>query len=128
MLVGLKTDLRHKKTCIDMLKTQGLTPVTTEQGKAVAKKMGAGYMECSSKEMKGVEEIFERAILTVVSNDRRNLEMQAASAGANASFSSSVGGAGGRTVGGVTYGGGGAGANFPGIGGLKKKKRKCVTF
>ena len=72
ILVGLKSDLRYKKTCIDMLKTQGLTPVTTEQGMAVAKKMGAQYMECSSKEMRGVDEIFERAILTVVSNDRRN--------------------------------------------------------
>lgn len=57
-----------------MLKTQGLTPVTTEQGMAVAQKMGAQYMECSSKEMRGVDEIFERAILTVVANDRRNQE------------------------------------------------------
>ncbi len=67
-----------------MLKTQGLTPVTTEQGLAVAKKMGAGYMECGSKEMTGVEEIFEQALLTVVANDRRNLEAQAAGNGANA--------------------------------------------
>lgn len=90
-----------------MLKTQGLTPVTTEQGLAVAQKMGAQYMECSSKEMKGVEEIFDHAILTVVANDRKNLEMQAA--GSNAS-------------------GGGAG----GIGGIgplkKKKKRKCIAL
>ncbi|KAK3185808.1 RHO4 protein [Lecanicillium sp. MT-2017a] len=72
ILVGLKSDLRYKRTCIDMLKTQGLTPVTTEQGMAVAQKMNAQYMECSSKEMLGVDEIFERAILTVVANDRRN--------------------------------------------------------
>lgn len=63
-----------------MLKTQGLTPVTAEQGMAVAKKMGAQYMECSSKEMRGVDEIFEMAILTVVANDRRNLETPIASA------------------------------------------------
>lgn len=66
MLVGLKSDLRNKRTCIDLLKTQGLTPVTTIQGKAVAQKMGAMYMECSSKEMSGVHEIFETAIHTVV--------------------------------------------------------------
>jgi Ras homolog gene family, member A len=58
-----------------MLKTQGLTPVTQEQGKAVAQKMGALYMECSSKEMTGVDEIFEQAILTVVGNDRSHTQL-----------------------------------------------------
>lgn len=72
ILVGLKSDLRTKRTCIDLLKTQGLTPVTREQGMNVAQKMGARYMECSSKEMTGVEEIFTEAINTVVANDRRN--------------------------------------------------------
>lgn len=62
ILCGLKSDLRHKKTCIELLKTQGLTPVTQAQGKAVADKMGALYMECSSKEMSGVHEVFETAI------------------------------------------------------------------
>lgn len=81
ILVGLKSDLRYKKTCIEMLRTQGLTPVTTEQGLAVAAKMGAHYMECSSREMVGVDEIFEHAILTVVANDRRNLEAAAAANG-----------------------------------------------
>lgn len=74
MLVGLKSDLRYKRNCIDMLKTQGLTPVTTEQGMSVAQKMNAQYMECSSKEMRGVDEIFERAINAVVANDRRNVQ------------------------------------------------------
>lgn len=66
LLLGLKSDLRYKKTCIDLLKTQGLTPVTTEQGKAVAARMGAKYMECSSKEMEGVEDIFDTAITIAV--------------------------------------------------------------
>ena len=61
-LCGLKSDLRNKRTCIELLKTQGLTPVTQAQGRAVAQKMGAMYMECSSKEMTGVHEIFETAI------------------------------------------------------------------
>lgn len=91
ILVGLKSDLRHKKTCIDMLKTQGLTPVTKEQGMAVAKKMGAQYMECSSKEWVGVEEVFERAIQTVVANDRKNLETQAALADKSGGTHYSVG-------------------------------------
>lgn len=103
ILVGLKSDLRHKKSCIDMLKTQGLTPVTAEQGMAVAKKMGAHYMECSSKEMRGVDEIFEQAIMTVVANDRRNTELPAA-------LAASAGD--GKT-------------QAPVVGGLKRKKRKC---
>ncbi|RYO95965.1 hypothetical protein DL765_011703 [Monosporascus sp. GIB2] len=111
ILVGLKSDLRHKKTCIEMLKTQGLTPVTTEQGMAVAKKMGAQYMECSSKEMHGVDEIFDQAINVVVANDRRNLE-----ASMPAAASSSSGG--GRGI--ASRDGGGLSGVRP-----KKKKRNC---
>ena len=66
ILCGLKSDLRTKRTCIELLKTQGLTPVTQQQGRAVAEKMSAMYMECSSKEMNGVHEIFETAIDTAV--------------------------------------------------------------
>jgi Ras family protein A len=70
-----------KRTCIDLLKTQGLTPVTQEQGMAVAHKMGARYMECSSKEMTGVDEIFNEAINTVVANDRGNQQYQSQNGG-----------------------------------------------
>lgn len=69
ILVGLKSDLRSKRTCIDLLKTQGLTPVTPEQGERVADRMGAIYVECSSKEMKGVHEVFELAVNTAVGQD-----------------------------------------------------------
>lgn len=93
-----------------MLKTQGLTPVTTEQGLAVARKMNAQYMECSSKEMKGVDEIFEQAIHTVVANDRKTLEAQAAAGGGQAGMA------------------GGASGGIPGVGALKKKKRKCIPL
>lgn len=117
ILVGLKSDLRYKKTCIDMLKTQGLTPVTTEQGLAVARKMNAAYMECSSKEMTGVEEIFEQAILTVVANDRKNLEAQAAAAAAGSGRPASSGRL-GKGPGGV----------IPLVPQIKKKKRKCIPL
>jgi GTPase SAR1 family protein len=132
ILVGLKSDLRYKKTCIEMLKTQGLTPVTTEQGLAVAKKMGAQYMECSSKEMKGVEEIFERAILTVVANDRKTLEAEAAVSAASSS-GGGAGGLGGKARRGSTAVlGGGGGVTFGSDGVqipiVKKKKRKCVPL
>ena len=73
ILVGLKSDLRHKRACIELLKTQGLTPVTQEQGQKVARQMGAIYMECSSKEMSGVHEVFELAIDTAV---RREMQVK----------------------------------------------------
>lgn len=75
ILLGLKSDLRHKKTCIDLLKTQGLTPVTPQQGKAVAARMAARYMECSSKEMEGVEEIFDTAVDMAVSAEEEAKEI-----------------------------------------------------
>lgn len=74
MLVGLKSDLRNSRKCIELLKTQGLTPVTREQGESVARQMGATYMECSSKEMTGVNEIFEVAIDTAVTKEIRKQE------------------------------------------------------
>ncbi|KAI2611165.1 ras-domain-containing protein [Hypoxylon fragiforme] len=115
VLVGLKSDLRHKKTCVEMLKTQGLTPVTSDQGMAVAKKMGAQYMECSSKEMTGVDEIFDRAIQTVVANDRRNLEMAMAAAPTSSMGSSSHEGKSSKHDSG----------GIPGVRAFKKKKRNC---
>ena len=85
ILCGLKSDLRSKRTCIELLKTQGLTPVTQQQGKAVAQKMGAMYMECSSKEMSGVHEIFETAIDTTIrSQDDLKAEAEAVRRGENA--------------------------------------------
>ncbi len=109
-----------------MLKTQGLTPVTSEQGLAVASKMAAQYMECSSKEMTGVEEIFERALLTVVANDRKTLEAEAHAAAAAAA---ATGGSPVKRLG--TSAGGGKGAVVFGSDGVripivKKKKRKCA--
>ncbi|KAJ5713511.1 Rho GTPase Rho4 [Penicillium malachiteum] len=69
ILVGLKSDLRNKRTCIELLKTQGLTPITPEQGQAVAYRMGASYVECSSKEMRGVDDVFAHAVDTVVTTE-----------------------------------------------------------
>lgn len=78
MLLGLKSDLRNKKNCIELLKTQGLTPVTPDQGRAVAKKMGAMYMECSSKEQDGVEEIFDLAVTMAVGDEYKTPEQKLA--------------------------------------------------
>lgn len=94
-----------------MLKTQGLTPVTREQGMEVARKMNAQYMECSSKEMKGVDEIFEQAIITVVANDRKTLEQRCETASPTKGRRGSIAGA--------------LNMNIPGVGAARKKRRKC---
>lgn len=107
ILVGLKCDLREKRTCIELLKTQGLTPVTPEQGEAMARRMNALYVECSSKEMRGVDEVFSRAVNTVVSLEEQSWE--------NSRQSYNLGSRAGR-------GGGGGGG---GGGGKKIKKRTC---
>lgn len=74
ILVGCKSDLRTKRTCIELLRTQGLTPVTPEQGQQVARQMGALYVECSSKESRGVHEVFELAINTAVKAEDESYE------------------------------------------------------
>ncbi|ORY87032.1 signal transducer [Protomyces lactucae-debilis] len=62
LLVGLKSDLRQNRNAQELLRAQGLSPVTFQQASAVAERMGAQYMECSSKENQGVAEVFELAV------------------------------------------------------------------
>lgn len=45
-----------------MLGAQGQTTVTPEQGAAVAKSIGARYMECSAKSGEGVQDVFNTAL------------------------------------------------------------------
>ena len=50
--------------------------MSPEQGQNVAKQMNATYVECSSKEMFGVHEIFEFAVDTVVGQEIRMKEQR----------------------------------------------------
>ncbi|EEB06721.2 rho family GTPase Rho4 [Schizosaccharomyces japonicus yFS275] len=62
LLVGLKSDLRKNRNATEVLRTQGLTPVTFQQASAVAASISAPYIECSSRENIGVHEVFQLAV------------------------------------------------------------------
>ena len=109
MLLGLKSDLRNKKNCIELLKTQGLTPVTSEQGRAVADKMGAVYMECSSKEQDGVEEIFDMAVTMAVGEEHKEQDRRLSTVNSSSR--------------------GNASSPYPaGLGKKKKKRSACLVL
>ena len=62
ILVGTKIDLRKDEQTRRMLGAQGQSPVTPEQGGAVAREIGAKYIECSAKLGVGVQEVFNLAL------------------------------------------------------------------
>ena len=67
ILVGTKMDLRSNKDTLKKLEEQGLAPVRTDQGNAAAKEIGAiEYLECSALEQRGLKDVFDQAIRTVL--------------------------------------------------------------
>ena len=87
ILVGTKLDLREDpekvpfdgldfqiRPCLTLffsqlesLKEKGLSPITTEQGEQLAAEIKAvKYMECSALTQKGLKEVFDFAIKTVL--------------------------------------------------------------
>ncbi|KAJ7686533.1 small GTPase-binding protein [Mycena rosella] len=75
ILVGCKKDLRRDPRVVEELGRKGQSPVTPEQGAAVARKIGAHiYLECCAKSGEGVQEVFQyatRAALAVKKGPRR---------------------------------------------------------
>ncbi len=70
VIVGNKLDLRNDP---NTLKALGITdkPISTEEGKAMAKRVGAiCYMECSAKTQEGLGELFTAAVTAVIQPEK----------------------------------------------------------
>lgn len=73
LLVGCKTDTRDETSIVQALARRNQTPVTFEEGTALARSIGAcAYLESSSKTQKGLKEVFDEAARIVLSNDLAN--------------------------------------------------------
>ena len=72
VLCGTKKDLRENPDVIAMLAKIRQAPVSVEQGRDLAFKIGAhAYMECSAKTNEGVQDIFETATRAVLYGSKK---------------------------------------------------------
>lgn len=63
MLVGTKSDLRNDGETQRKLKEQNQTPVTNQQGNALARQIHAvRYLECSALNQDGIKDVFAEAV------------------------------------------------------------------
>ena len=68
ILVGTKIDLRDNTTALQQLQKKRQRPVTFEEGQKFAKKHRFdAYVECSALTQKGLKNVFDEAILAVLS-------------------------------------------------------------
>uniref|UniRef100_A0A914EPJ2 Uncharacterized protein n=1 Tax=Acrobeloides nanus TaxID=290746 RepID=A0A914EPJ2_9BILA len=72
ILIGNKKDLRNDPQTIRDLASYNREPVKPEQGRAIAKQIGAyAYLECSAKTKEGIREVFERATQAAFQQKKR---------------------------------------------------------
>lgn len=73
ILVAGKTDLRNKASVIAQLSEDGLVPVSTSDGKQMARKIKAfAFRECSALTRKGVREVFKTAVRAAYVKTEKN--------------------------------------------------------
>lgn len=68
LLVGTQMDLRDEQFKIDELARMKQKPVTAEQGAKLAKELkSVRYVECSALTQRGLKDVFDEAIMAVLS-------------------------------------------------------------
>jgi Ras-related C3 botulinum toxin substrate 1 len=73
ILVGTKVDLREDRNTVERLREINLAPITFEQGIDAAKKIKAiKYLECSALTQRGLQKVFEEAVLAVIGSPTEN--------------------------------------------------------
>ena len=71
VLVGNKKDLRYNEQICRELANSNQKPVRTEEGRAMAERIGAfAYLECSARNNDGVREVFETATRVALQHRR----------------------------------------------------------
>jgi len=67
ILVGTKVDLRENNETLDKLRSDGLSPITFEQGTQLASEINAvKFLECSALTQIGLKNVFDEAIRAVL--------------------------------------------------------------
>jgi cell division control protein 42 len=67
IIIGTKIDLRDDPSVIEKLSRYQMRPITTEQGKVLAREIGAvKYLECSALTQKGLKNVFDEAIVAAL--------------------------------------------------------------
>mmetsp|Transcript_22509 Transcript_22509/g.25082 ORF Transcript_22509/g.25082 Transcript_22509/m.25082 type:complete len:194 (-) Transcript_22509:94-675(-) len=72
LLVGTKLDLRNDPSTLEKLKVSGSSPITTQKGEDLAKRIKAvKYLECSAKTEENLKMVFDEAVKSVLFNSKR---------------------------------------------------------
>eukprot|EP01100_Stratorugosa_tubuloviscum_P005690 TRINITY_DN252_c1_g3_i14.p1 TRINITY_DN252_c1_g3~~TRINITY_DN252_c1_g3_i14.p1 ORF type:complete len:193 (-),score=88.83 TRINITY_DN252_c1_g3_i14:91-669(-) len=66
VLVGTKTDLRDDQQTLDRLEEKKQIPISYEEGLELANDFNTKYLECSSLLGKGVKQVFDEAMRSVI--------------------------------------------------------------
>ncbi|XP_072031041.1 cdc42 homolog [Amphiura filiformis] len=72
LLVGTQSDLRNDRHRLEALRSNKKKPVTLEEGRRLARKVGAyGYVECSALTREGVKSVFDEAVIQFLERKNR---------------------------------------------------------